>query len=270
MGPVATKSPIFIRARRRLRRLVVQGRCISPLILGLGGAACASNAQAADSKMRRLQDEVVRLQTKNDRLEERLASLEYRQGAKPEERSEEDVEAAEPELEVVHLSPSNVSAEGEIASAVPAESGEVEPRIFVQAAKTDDPKRSARTEALPRSPAVVRYEEALALVRDKRYQEAIAAFAAFLADYPQHPHADNAVYWQGECHYATGRLEAARDQFARVIRDYPHGNKVPDALLKLGLTERKLGHMQEARRAFTTLSSNFPNSDANRRLSEGL
>jgi tol-pal system protein YbgF len=106
------------------------------------------------------------------------------------------------------------------------------------------------------------YDAALSLVGSKRYAEALDAFAGFLVRWPDHPNADNAMFWRGECYFAEGEFVRAADQFEGVLARFPIGNKVPDALLKLGIARQKLGDPQAAQRAFERLRRDYPHSDA--------
>jgi tol-pal system protein YbgF len=110
------------------------------------------------------------------------------------------------------------------------------------------------------------YDGALALVNAKKYTEALDAFAAFLVKWPDHPNADNAHYWRGECYFAQGEYARAAEQFEGVITRFPLGNKVPDALLKLGMCQEKLGNPQKAQQTFDRLQREFPRSEAVRRI----
>ena len=90
------------------------------------------------------------------------------------------------------------------------------------------------------------YESALALVRSKQYDKALDALTAFLVRYPDHPFAENATYWRGECFYAKGEYARAAEQFEGVMARFPYGNKAADALLKLGLSQQRLGSQELA------------------------
>jgi tol-pal system protein YbgF len=126
---------------------------------------------------------------------------------------------------------------------------------------------SSRAPALDRD-AKVAYDEALSLVNAKRFPEALDAFAGFLVRWPDHPNADNAMFWRGECYYAQGQYAPAAEQFEGVLARFPMGNKVPDSLLKLGMARQKLGDPQAAKQAFDKLRRDYPHSDAARRLPE--
>lgn len=111
------------------------------------------------------------------------------------------------------------------------------------------------------------YEAAMAQVRAKQLDKALDAFAAFLVRWPDHPYADAAMYWRGECYYSRGDYAHAIEQLEGVLARYPEGSKVPDALLKLGMAEQKLGHADKSRTWFQQLVQRFPESAPAHRVS---
>ena len=112
------------------------------------------------------------------------------------------------------------------------------------------------------------YDQALSLVNTHQYSQALDAFAAFLVKYPDHPNADNATFWRGECYFAQQDYLRAAEQFEGVIARFPLGNKVPDALLKLGMTQQKLGNAQKANGYYDKLLREYPRSEAAHRIPE--
>jgi tol-pal system protein YbgF len=110
------------------------------------------------------------------------------------------------------------------------------------------------------------YDAALALVNAHDYDHALDAFAAFLVKWPDHPNADNAMYWRGECYFAKGELARAAEEFDGAIKRFPMGNKVPDCLLKLGISAQKLGNQAKSAAYFDRLAHEFPRSEAARRI----
>jgi tol-pal system protein YbgF len=110
------------------------------------------------------------------------------------------------------------------------------------------------------------YDAALALVNARDYDHALDAFAAFLVRWPDHPNADNAMYWRGECYFAKGELARAAEEFEGAIKRFPLGNKVPDCLLKLGICEQKLGNQPKSQAYFDRLAHDYPQSEAARRI----
>jgi tol-pal system protein YbgF len=126
---------------------------------------------------------------------------------------------------------------------------------------TSQPRASALDPEAKRS-----YDAALALVGAHRYGEALDALAAFLVKWPDHPYADNAMYWRGECYFARGEYLRASEQFEGVVNRFPAGNKAPDALLKLGICQQRLGNISNAQAWFYRLSQQFPRSEAARHV----
>jgi tol-pal system protein YbgF len=84
--------------------------------------------------------------------------------------------------------------------------------------------------------------------------------------WPDHPYADNAMYWRGECYFAKGDYLHAAEQFEGVVTRFPAGNKAPDALLKLGITQQKLGNPLKAKEYFDRLAQTYPQSAAARHI----
>jgi len=109
------------------------------------------------------------------------------------------------------------------------------------------------------------YDAALSLVNARQYAPALAALAAFLVKWPDHPYVDHAMYWRGECYFARADYVAASEQFEGVIARFPAGSKAPDALLKLGICHQKLGHAALAKASLDRLVQEYPQSEAARR-----
>jgi tol-pal system protein YbgF len=110
------------------------------------------------------------------------------------------------------------------------------------------------------------YDAALSLVNARHYDTALDALAAFLLKWPEHPYADNAMYWRGECYFAKGEYARAAEQFEGVVTRFPAGNKAPDAMLKLGICDQKLGNPMRAKGWFDRLAQQYPQSEAARRI----
>ena len=85
------------------------------------------------------------------------------------------------------------------------------------------------------------YETALAQVQASSTTAALEGLNAFLVRWPDHPYAENAMYWRGEAYFAQGEYLRAAEQFDAVIARFGSGNKAPDALLKLGMCHDRLG-----------------------------
>jgi tol-pal system protein YbgF len=116
------------------------------------------------------------------------------------------------------------------------------------------------------------YDAAYLEVTRGHFDAAIGAFDAFLVRHPSTELSDNALYWIGECHYASERYDPAVEAFVRLMDSYPTGDKVPAAMLKLGYAFRARGDVDAARRYLEALVAQHPNTDeaglARRRLEE--
>ena len=121
---------------------------------------------------------------------------------------------------------------------------------------------TAATPLTPPKPAAdtpdAAYEQAYALFTAKKYDEAEAAFQAFLAKYPKHPLAANAQFWIGESQYAQNENDKAAKSFAIAYQNYPQGPKGADSLLKLGMSLNNLGKKTEACLTWAQLKKQFP------------
>ncbi len=259
------------------------------LALGALLPACAGQSQATKKHLSDLEDTVTRLQNGQDRLEERLVALELRARAHDQKKQAADAapDAAptpaapdHPKLAVVKLAPGESQAGAaagpdpiDVPPADPPPETDDGPRPVLRATGHQEGRideRHDKKHAAKRSPeADKQYKAALGLVRGKQYGPALQSLAEFVKRYPDHPYADNALYWSGECYYAEGKYEQAAQSFRQLTRRYPAGNKVPDALLKLGMTEAQLGREREARASFALLSQNYPRAAAARRIPQG-
>jgi tol-pal system protein YbgF len=140
-----------------------------------------------------------------------------------------------------------------------------EDQVEQSGAGADDGSGQPRSSALDPE-AKPAYDAALALVSARQYDRALDAFAAFLVKYPDHPYADNAMYWRGECYFAKGDYLHASEQFEGTVTRFPAGNKAPDALLKLGMSHQKLGNPAKAKECFDRLAHAYPQSEAARHI----
>ena len=112
------------------------------------------------------------------------------------------------------------------------------------------------------------YEAALALVNNRQYDRGLEALSAFLTRWPDHPYAENAMYWRGEAYYARGEYLRAAEQFEGVLAR-GLGQKAPDALLKIGLCHDRLGSADRAKEYWDRLSREYPRSEAAKKIPSG-
>lgn len=106
------------------------------------------------------------------------------------------------------------------------------------------------------------YRQAIGLLQDGRYDEAVSGFKHVLDNYPNGKYAGNAQYWLGESYYVTRDFAEARASFERVIQDYPESSKVPDAMLKLGFIQYEESDWKPARKSLKNVVKQYPETTA--------
>jgi tol-pal system protein YbgF len=237
-------------------------------------AAACSHQDPADRSVENMKSEITKLQADRDRLDERLGALE----AAEQRRDDSERHPRVAKNEVVPRLPVVRVGDGDAGPALAPNEGEVAdvgsdtdvPRPVVEASGSASYTRHGRTGRAdnPGSSLEAKrdYEAALAQVRAKQYDKALEAFTGFLVRYPDHPYADNAMYWRGECFYAKGELAKATEQFEGLLARFPDGNKAPDALLKVGLCQQKMGSRDRAQQTFAELRERYPKSEAARQI----
>jgi len=112
------------------------------------------------------------------------------------------------------------------------------------------------------------YDSALSLVHAKQYDRALEALAGFLVRWPDHPYAENALYWRGEVYFARGEYLRAAEQFEAVLSRFGGGAKAPDALLAIGRCHDRLGASERAKEYWDRLRREYPRSDAAKKIPE--
>ncbi len=253
---------------------------VSTLALG-----CSGGRSAEEKQLDELRDEITRVQATSDKFESRLGKLEIDSADMhaPDEHSVDSTRPrptnttaapiATPQLRVVHVGADGVEesgAPGETAGASSDDPNDSAPRprirvqgMHAEATSFDDKDSKGKARPAALDPDARRsYDSALALVHAKKYPEALDALAGFLMKWPEHPNADNAMYWRGECYFAEGDFQHAAEQFEADLARFPAGNKAPDATLKLGVSKRHLGDEAAATALFDKLRHEYPHSDA--------
>lgn len=122
------------------------------------------------------------------------------------------------------------------------------------------PKRKVAVALASTDSAMTDYARALRDYRNANYAAAITTLTAFIKQRAQHPYADNALYWLGECYYDTKDYRSAIKRFKQVVDQYPQGNKAQDALLKLAYSFIKVGETKNARSVLAQVIETYPAS----------
>ena len=165
------------------------------------------------------------------------------------------------------------------ATAAPATAGPVTAApASPSSAATSAPPTSAPTPARPTTGALQPqdlYQAAYIDFSKGSYALAIDGFREFLRRYPDHPQANSAQYWIGECQVALAQqytnagqteraseaLQRAVQEFRKVVANYPRGDRVPTALYKEALTLIELKQPAVAQARLQYLVDNFPQAE---------
>ncbi|MBX3219243.1 MAG: tol-pal system protein YbgF [Labilithrix sp.] len=264
-------------------RLLARAAACSLTVAGvLSGLGCSRADSAADRHLAEMREAIGKVQAEQDRTNQRVGLLE---SAAADDRSRR-VSKASPGLPVaaprtVQIGdnddresddPNDPNARPEIrlqgqgaGSIRPvrgkATPGRGEARVELADDGADAPRPSILDPEAKRS-----YENALSLVNSKQYERALEALAAFLVRWPDHPYAENALYWRGEAYFARGEHLRAAEQFEAVLARFGGGNKAPDALLKIGMCHDRLGSADRAKEYWDRLRRDHPRSDAVKKI----
>jgi len=106
------------------------------------------------------------------------------------------------------------------------------------------------------------YEAAQGQRRIGNYQGAIAAFQAFIDQYPKSVLAPRAQYWIGDSYYNLRDFKSSIAAQQKLIASYPGTSSVPDALLNMASSQIELGDIAGGRRTLDGIVTRYPTSDA--------
>ena len=104
------------------------------------------------------------------------------------------------------------------------------------------------------------YDRAFDLLKQSRYEEAIAAFKEFQTRYSRSSLAGSAQYWIAEARYVNRAYDAALHEYSTLIQRYPESKRLPDAMLKVGYIHFDNEQWQQARRALNAVVIRYPGS----------
>ena len=145
---------------------------------------------------------------------------------------------------------------------VGAEGSATSTQVATPVAGGDAPGRTGAGD--PQAGEEAAYRAAYELVREKSFDESVAAFLAFLEDFPFGRYAPNAHYWLGELYLVIDPPdpELARQSFKMLLDQYPADQKVPDALYKLGRVQFIKGNRQRSQEYLDEVIREYPSHAA--------
>lgn len=122
---------------------------------------------------------------------------------------------------------------------------------------------AAGSQASSASPEEERaYLDTFDLLKNGKYDQAIAGFQGMLDQWPNGRYADNGLYWMGEAQLVKRDYQGASGSFSSLTTDFPGSPKVPDALYKLGVAQFELKNVSAARASLQKVIRDYPNSNA--------
>lgn len=111
------------------------------------------------------------------------------------------------------------------------------------------------------------FNEAYRAYSNKMYEQALKGFSRFVEKNPEHPYADNALFWRGECFLAIGKFFQGIGEFERLHRRYPKSDSAASGLYRIGFSYDQLRDRAKALEYYFQVVDKYPNTDAARRAS---
>ncbi len=140
--------------------------------------------------------------------------------------------------------------------------------------KVETAGKVAAAPAAPIAPDPIKeqneYQSAFRLLKESRYEQALAAFKQYLQDYPDSNYSDNAQYWLGETHYVMQQYDLAINEYQALLKTYPDSQKASHSLLKIGYSYAELGNNSDAEKTLNEVKSTYPGTTAARLASDRL
>ena len=133
-------------------------------------------------------------------------------------------------------------------------------------ASDEQPGTESVEATISADPALVKetYQNALSLLKDKRYEKAMVGFRSFVQSYPTDDLADNAQYWLASTLYVIGEYDLALGEYQKLINNYAASNKYSEGLLKIAYIYQQQGKLSEAKGLLTQITTDYPDSTVGR------
>jgi len=133
-----------------------------------------------------------------------------------------------------------------------------EPEVTSTAPKPIQREKAKTPKSRPRTRNML-YETGNDLFKQKKYEDAISVYTEFINLDPQHPLADNAQWWIGECYYFLGDYVSALNAYRKVF-GLGDGNKSAYAQLRMGYCYNRMNQVDLAVSAWEKVIRDYPNA----------
>ncbi len=107
----------------------------------------------------------------------------------------------------------------------------------------------------------ISYLAAYELIKNKQFDQALAAMQKFVAKYPQGGYTANAEYWLGELYMVKKNYPEATTHFEKVTTLFPSSSKCSASLLKIGYAMAAEGRTQEAKERLRDVVKKYPDTN---------
>ncbi len=236
---------------------------LAVLFAAPGLVSCGGARDATEKELSELRSDLTKLRSDQSRTQERLDALEIaRGGLRSGSAAASEVaptprpnDPDRPDLAVVRLAPDvdpddpDADTPRPVVRSVGAGGSIVERGIKGKTGGAQDD-----------------LDKGLELYKAKSWDKALEVFAGFLMKNPDHPSAEIAAFYRGECLLAKGEARRAAEQFEAVASNYAQGSRAPDALLRAAQAYVKLGEKDNADQTKKKLLAMYPGSDAAKKL----
>jgi tol-pal system protein YbgF len=108
----------------------------------------------------------------------------------------------------------------------------------------------------------ISYLAAYELVKNKRFDDALAAMQTFVVQHPKGGYTANAHYWLGELYMVKNNYPKAIEQFTVVLEEFPTSSKSAASNLKMGYALAASGKKLEAIARLQQVVNNYPDTAA--------
>lgn len=116
--------------------------------------------------------------------------------------------------------------------------------------------------ALSDEAILAQYNAARDLMRERKFDEAIADLTVFANQHSQHPLTPSAWFWIGEIYLVQRDNANAQTAFERIVDTYPDNERVPDSLYKLGVIAQQSNQLDRAKELYERVIADYPNSQS--------
>lgn len=104
------------------------------------------------------------------------------------------------------------------------------------------------------------FQKGLDFVQTAQYAQAVAAFQQFMKQNPKSPQTAEALFWIGECRYASRDFQQAIKDYQKLADQFPKAALTPTAVLKQGDSFLNLAMKEEAKIFWNKLIREYPSS----------